>query len=143
MIDWTNAEAMVSAHFSVEECLLLHTWRRLADETDVLDDTVKANLVQACGVFDKVRDFLGLPMLVHSIYRPAAYSTLVGGSGHDVHTLGLAIDFDLGPAMSIEDAKAKLEPKLEEFNIRMEKGTTTWIHLDIRAPGPSGRYFTP
>jgi hypothetical protein len=64
-------------------------------------------------------------------------------TGMDVHAMNLACDFDCNSTMSIDDVKSKLEPLLAQLGIRMERGTTSWIHVDLRQPGPSGRYFTP
>jgi hypothetical protein len=61
----------------------------------------------------------------------------------DVHSQSVAVDFDCEPVMTIEQVKNALRPLLESLDIRMEKGTTTWIHIDMRAPGPSGREFIP
>jgi len=145
MIDWSDPNSMVSKYFSVREMLWLPKWNRLASEQnpdDHLTDSVKSNLVALCEIMDEVREYLGTPLSVHSGFRPPAYSVLVGGFATDVHTRGLAIDFDPNPELTIQDAKDLLEPCLEHLGIRMERGTKTWIHLDTHPPGPSGRYFT-
>jgi len=64
-------------------------------------------------------------------------------TGMDVHAMNLACDFDASPNLTIQQVKDILEPQLETLGIRMERGTTTWVHVDLRQPGPSGRYFTP
>ena len=144
MIDWSKPDDKVSKYFTVEEALLLLTWRRMADESDGLTDDIKSDIIKAALIFDKVREFLGEPMHVHSFYRPAAYSARVGGSATDVHVHGIAMDFHVS-SKSCDEVKAILMPKLKELGIRMEdngKGAG-WVHIDIREPGPSGRFFKP
>lgn len=141
MIDWTNPEDKVTEHFTVRDCLYLHNWGRLATEEDGADFD---KLTELCFVLEKVRDVLGCPMNVHCMFRSASYNLEQGilkPTGMDVHAMSLACDFDSNGSMSIDYVKSALEPKLAELGIRMERGTTTWVHVDLRPPGPSGRYF--
>jgi len=141
MIDWTDAQCMVSDYFKVGEALILHNWNRLATE----DDGVNFDQIEAlCQKLDQVRELLGCPMNVHCMFRSQDYNTSQNiNPAADVHSMSIACDFDCNPNMSIDDIKNALEPQLASLGIRMEKGTTTWVHVDLRAPGPSGRYFTP
>lgn len=143
MTDWSNPSSMVSRYFSVKEALWLPKWDRLANEADGLNEDLKLLLIKSFLIFDDVRELLGCPMNVHSGYRPGSYSVLVGGSMNDVHSRGQAVDFDCAPEYSIEDARTILLPNLAKLGIRLERGTTTWLHADTRAPGPSGRFFIP
>jgi hypothetical protein len=141
-IDWTKASTMLSDHFSVGEMIALHSWNRLATEEDGLTDDVKANLLKLCEIMEKIRMILGCGINVHCGFRSVKYNQEVLKSiPHDVHAAGMAIDFDCNQTMTIEQAKEKIRPHLEELNIRLEGGTTTWIHLDFHAVGPSGREF--
>lgn len=142
MIDWENPSFQVSPHFTVKDCLWLATWGRLANQDDGLDLNMKNRILKTVEMAEDIRKVLGVPMLVTSFFRPKYYSPLVGGTINDVHTKGLAIDFTTEPNLSIEDAKSLLRPKLKELDIRLEKGTTTWIHCDSQTVGPSGREFT-
>jgi hypothetical protein len=139
-IDWTDPKSQVTEHFTVGDCLTLHSWNRLATEADGANFEELTNL---CQILEQVRDALGCPMSVHCIFRSQDYNKSQNISpSADVHALCLAADFDSNNTMSIQDVKDKLLPLLESLNIRMEKGTTTWVHVDTRTPGPSGRYFT-
>lgn len=140
-IDWTNPKCKITEHFSVNEAIYLPTWDRMATEADGLTQEIQDNLVNLCFIMEKVRDLLGVPMVVHCTYRPPEYSKEVGGSLTDPHTRGQAIDFNLD-GMEIEDAKNALLPKLEELGLRMEQGTSSWIHLDT-CPVIHNRYFKP
>ena len=142
MADWSDPSNQVSTYFKVKEALFLPSWGRMAQDSDGLNDDIRANLEALCAKLDVIRAFLACPISVTSMYRPGPYSVLVGGSSTDVHTHGLAVDFHCDADMTIEDIKNLLLPKLEEFGIRMEQGTTTWVHIDI-APVKNARYFLP
>jgi hypothetical protein len=142
-INWEDSSCQITEHFTVGDAIMLHSWNRLANESDGLTDDGKAKLQVLCQKMEEVREYLGCPMNVHCTFRSQQYNKeVVGAIPNDVHAQFLAIDMDCGPNMTIQEVKDKIEPKLEEFGIRMERGTTTWVHLDLRAPGPSGRYFT-
>ena len=143
MIDWTNPNEKVTEHFTVRDCLMLHNWNRLATADDGADFD---KLTILCQKMEEVREILGCPVNVHCMFRSAEYNIeqkILLPTGKDVHALNLACDFDCNATMSIDEVKAKLEPVLGQLGIRMERGTTTWCHVDLRAPGPSGSYFTP
>jgi hypothetical protein len=143
MPDWTNASDQVTEHFTVGDCLTLHAWNRLATEDDGCDFD---KLTALCQVLEQVRSALGVPMNIHCIFRSTAYNlaqNILPPTGLDVHAMCLAADFDCGSALSIQEVKDKLEPLLDQLNIRLERGTTSWCHVDTHAVGASGRYFTP
>lgn len=142
MINWSDPDCNVTDHFTVGDCIWLPHWRRLANETDGFDKSMESEILQTCEMAEEIRAIVNCPMRVTSMFRPKTYSPLVGGNEHDVHTKGLAIDFTTVPTIAIDAAKSLLRPHLAALNIRMEKGTPTWIHIDRREVGPSGREFT-
>jgi Peptidase M15 len=143
MIKWTDPKCQVTDNFTVHDCLWLGQWGRLANEKDGLSEEICEKLIIACENAEKIRSILSCKMLISSMYRPPQYSPLVGGSSTDVHTQGIAFDFVPNTILSVEAAKELIRPNLDSLNLRMEKGTTTWIHIDSKAPGPSGREFIP
>lgn len=142
MINWSDPHYTVTDHFTVHDCIWLPHWGRLANESDGLDISMKDQILQTAEMAEEIRAIFNCPMLVTSMFRPKIYSPLVGGNEHDVHTKGLAIDFTTHPHLTIESAKNLLRPHLAALDIRMEKGTSNWIHIDRREVGPSGREFT-
>jgi len=143
MIDWTNASCQVTEHFTVGDCLMLHNWGRLATEADGADFN---KLTTLCQVLEQVRAALNCPMNVHCMFRSTAYNleqNILPPTGADVHAMNMAVDFDSNGHLTIQEIKDTLEPLLGQLGIRMERGTTTWVHLDVHQVGPSGRYFTP
>ena len=140
-IDWTNGSCHVTPHFTVNDCLMQHSWNRLATAEDGADFD---KLTALCGVMEQVRAALKCPINVHCMFRAVAYNEAQNiKPAADVHSMCLACDFDANEALTIQEVQETLEPLLDQLNIRMEKGTTTWVHVDTRAVGPSGRYFTP
>src|SRR5208282_3589635 len=130
MIDWTDRQCQVSTHFTVGDCLTLHAWNRLADIDK--DGVILHRLVALCQKLEEIRDILKCPMNVHSIFRSVAYNESQNiHPNADVHSMSIACDFDCEPIMTIEQVKNMLRPSLESLQIRMEKGTMTWIHVDI------------
>ena len=145
-MDWTDKTQRVSPHFTVEDCLWLHTWGKLASEADGLTDEIKTNLILTCNKMELVRDLIGTPIHVHSMYRPPAYSLLVGGSETDVHTKGMACDFEAVYALSCDQIKALLLTHLDILGLRMEDNGVGagWVHIDTKIPLPGHvRFFKP
>jgi hypothetical protein len=140
MIDWTNPNEQVTEHFTVNDCLMLHSWNRLATADDGADLDKLATL---CAKMEEVRNALGCPINVHCMFRSQAYNQSQNIKPvADVHSMSLACDFDCNATMSIDDVHAKLEPLLESLGIRMERNTTTWVHIDLHPVG-NARYFLP
>lgn len=142
IIDWTDEFCPVTDHFTVRDCLWLGKLGRLAKVGDGFTDEIAANLIETCEVAEHIRVALKCPMRVTSMYRPPYYSVKIGGSVTDVHTHGIAIDFQ-PVGIDVEEAKKRLRPHLAALRIRMERGTINWVHCDLHEPGPSGREFIP
>ena len=141
-IDWTDATVQVTDHFTVKDALFLHSWGRLATEADGANfDTILATMQ----MLEQVRLVLDCPVTVHCTFRSQAYNhsqniTPVA----DVHSQGLAVDFDTNDTMSTDDVKTKLMPVLESMGIRMEDNGAgaSWVHVDRHAVGHA-RFFKP
>lgn len=141
VIDWNSPDCKITTHFTVGDACMLHTWNRLANETDGFNDQMKMKLVALCNKMEEIREFLGCSMNVHCMFRSQQYNKeVVHAIPNDVHAQGLAIDFDCNQTMTIEQLHAKLEPVLEKFGLRMERNTATWVHLDTHPVG-NARYF--
>jgi hypothetical protein len=142
MIDWNDETCQVTEHFTVKDCLYLHAWSRLADIDT--EGVLLHRIVALCQKLEEIRDILKCPMNVHSMFRSILYNADQKiRPSNDVHSDSIACDFDCEPVMSVEQVKNMLRPMLESLDIRMEKHTTSWVHIDMRVPGPSGREFTP
>lgn len=144
MIDWTNENDNITAHFTVRDALLLHSYNRLANESDGLTEEGKDSLVKLCEKMEEIRDLLDCPVSVHCMFRSQEYNKTIGAIPNDVHAQFLACDFDCNKNMTCDEVKAKLLPELETLGIRMENNGqgAAWIHIDLH-PVMHNRYFTP
>jgi len=137
--------AKISQFFTFREALWLPSWGRLADDNDGLTDDAIGRLKNLFFKMDIVRGYFGQPIVVHCAYRPLEYNALVKGARNSPHLFGDAVDFHI-ENVSCDDAKQNIldNRMLSTWGMRMERGTTDWIHLDQR-PVPEGgnRYFNP
>ena len=148
-IDWNDPASKISKHFTVKEALWLPSWQVLHKPSE--DE--KTNILKQAAKMDLIRDFLGAPIRIHCWIRPILnnsesihhgqdYNALVKGAKNSAHKIGLATDYD-AEGLNCDDVRAKLVPKLDEWEIRMEKMPGgNWIHNDC-APVISYRYFNP
>ncbi len=140
-INWYKDD-QVSKYFTVNDCLYLPHWNRNAIEADGLTNSVKGNLIILCNRLDVVRDFLNMPMTTTVCYRPAAYNAQIGGAKNSQHILGSAMDFTCAQ-LNADEVRKLLEPKLEEWGLRMENlPGSNWVHLD-QGPVITNRFFKP
>lgn len=136
---WDVPTAKISRHFTTHEATYLPSWKKYHQPTA----QEKQNILRLALVLDQLRDFLEAPIIVHCWIRPTDYNQFVGGAPRSAHLEGLAVDFHV-TGMTCDSVREKLLPKLDEFGIRMENlPGTSWVHVDIRAPGNTGRYFKP
>jgi uncharacterized protein YcbK (DUF882 family) len=144
MTDWTNPQDQVTDHFTVSDACILHQWKRLANESDGMDEAMQEKLTALCQNMEQVRSILGCPINVHCMFRSPAYNQLIGAPANDVHSMGMACDFDCNPHMSTDDVKAALMPQLAALGLRMENNGpgATWVHLDNH-PVMNARFFNP
>lgn len=155
-IDWSNPTCKVSKYFTVKEALTLNEWKRMASESDGLDDVVKKNLLSIFKKMDVIRELLGVPVNVRSAFRPSAYNVAIGGAAKSAHMACedyAAVDFwcDLDgngtkDGVDCDKIKEKLMPHLEEWGVRMEDNGqgARWVHVDNKPLAPGGhRFFKP
>ena len=150
-IDWSNPEAKISDHFTVKEALWLPSWQVM----HIPSEEEKSAIVEHAKKMDLIRDFLGVPLNVHCWIRPILnnpqseyhgqdYNALVKGAKDSAHKYGIATDYD-AKGLNCDDVRTKLEPKLEEFGLRMEQMPGgNWVHNDSREPlAGHPRFFKP
>jgi len=129
-------------HFSLEECVFSTTAARLG-----IDNTPGqfelGNIRKTAAFMESVREILGKPIRVHSVFRCPALNEAVGGSISSAHRYGLACDFDSAEfgspyqiACAIRDHKDEL-PELDQCIL--EYG---WVHVGLRALAPRGEFLT-
>lgn len=150
-MDWSNPKEKISQYFTVREALLLPSW----DVIHVPNEAEKAEILATAKKMDLVREFLGVPVVVHCWLRPLCasvpkskwdrknYNAFVGGAPGSAHAEGKAVDFH-PQRMTCGEARQLLVPKLSEFGLRMENKEGNWVHIDTRTPPPNKpRFFRP
>src|ERR1700676_5519498 len=122
IIDWNDTKCQVTEHFRVGGCIMLHSWNRLANESDGLTDDGKNKLIVLCQKMEEIRAILGCPINVHCMFRSPDYnSQVVKAIPNDVHAQFLACDFDTNSSHTIDEIHSILEPILERLGVRMEQ----------------------
>jgi len=148
-IAWENPRAPISKFFRVHEALWLPSWRIY--HVPSLDECL--HIAQLASKMDAVRDFLGVPVIVHCWIRPTTthqtitgegshdednYNQYVGGVDGSAHIPGDAVDWHalgyVGPS-GCEQIRNYIRPYLIEFGLRMEEHNGAWIHTDNNGSG--------
>lgn len=136
----------ISKHFTYRDALWLPSWNRAATEADGLTEEILSNLITLFQKLDQVRDFFGMPIIVHVAYRPEAYNKLIGGALGSAHMIGKAVDFHVYGS-TCDAAKIKINENnlLETLNLRMEHNPpgSGWVHLGNDWQEGHSRYFIP
>ena len=89
-------------------------------------------------VFDKVREYFGVPLFISSGYRSAALNKAIGGSSTSDHNLGRALDLDQdghGNGVTNADVFKFIKDNLEFDQLIWEFGTDKnpdWVHVGYR-----------
>ncbi len=104
------------------------------------------NIIKTIRVMESIRGRLGTPLIITSFYRPPIYNILIKGAGMSQHTLGLACDFK-SPIIPPKRIREIIRPELERWNIRMERDTPTWVHIDLKSvnekDGEAREFYPP
>lgn len=89
-------------------------------------------------VFDKVREYFGVPIFISSGYRSAALNKAIGGSATSDHNLGRALDLDQdghGNGVTNADVFNFIKNNLEFDQLIWEFGSSKnpdWVHVGYR-----------
>ena len=150
MIDWTKPRSQLTKHFTIHDALYLPSWKIY----HIPSEEEKLNIIKQAEVMEKIREFLGLPIIISCWIRPSSvncpvsvyhgknYNQFVKGSKNSAHIVGLATDWYI-KGKKCDDIRLLLVPKLEEFKIRLEDFPgSNWLHTDI-APVKYKRLFIP
>lgn len=127
-------------HIKWSEVLYLPQWLLYSHPHE---DQHIADLITGCQALEKIRTLLGnKPIRITCGYRPLKYNEFIDGAIESAHIVGQAIDWQHSEK-SADECRDLLKPHLESLGIRMENHKGNWVHIDIRKPGPGGRYFRP
>lgn len=166
-INWNDSKCKISKHFTVGEATWLPQWL-IFHTPSAQERTAILNFAKK---MDRIRDFLNQPIIIHNWIRPpklncvsspyhgkdynrAVYEQIWKRQGltkemidekkepNSAHKYGIATDWH-AKILKCKVVRQKLQPKLVEFDIRIEDIKGNWVHTDEHEPGPSGRFFKP
>lgn len=124
--------------FLWREALWLPKWQVYVIPTQEQENEI----IKLAYILQGIRDYFGKPINVKSWLRPQLYNELIGGSGNSYHVKGSACDFVV-EGLSCDEVREKLEPRLEELKIRMERDDgKERVHIDT-GEVIKNRYFYP
>lgn len=116
-------------NFKYSEIIKSDTATRLGIK-NVISEEHYDNVLRAVVGLQRVRELIGVPMLVNSWYRCNELNTAVGGSPTSEHRLGLAIDF-VPSGKKIEEVYNEIKNSSIPYNqliIYPERG---FIHISF------------
>lgn len=83
----------LTEHFTLEEFETSRLAKRLNIKNRVPDFTTAHNLYSLCFLLEKIRKYIGKPIVITSGYRCPELNKAVGGVSNSQHMLGEACDF--------------------------------------------------
>lgn len=126
----------LSKYFTLEEMIASQTAARKRIDNTPTSEHVQ-NMVELCHLADKVREYLGHPMIVSSGYRGAKLNTAIGGSKTSAHMRGEAMDFTCPGFGSVKEVFNALKSSGIAFDQLIleypdaNNGNGSWVHLGI------------
>jgi hypothetical protein len=122
---------MISKYFSLEELIASDTAsRKHIDNTPTAEHL--QNLTEMAQQADRVREFLGHPMIVTSGYRGPKLNAAIGGSKTSSHMTGHAMDFrcpGFGTAKEVFEALKKSDIEFDQLILEFPDSPGAWVHI--------------
>lgn len=136
----------LTKNFTLDELTRSATASRLG-LNNTPDERATINLRQSArGLWQPVRDILGVPMRVSSGYRSPTLNRAIGGSTTSAHCYGLAIDFTAPAFGDTRKVARYLVAELKERGIKFDQlilefpdSPNSWIHLGYKHPNGQQR----
>jgi hypothetical protein len=128
----------LSNYLSLAEVTRSDTAKRKGISNEPTAEHLENMKTIAVDVFDKVREYFGVPIFVSSGYRSAALNKAIGGSATSDHNLGRALDLDQdghGNGVTNADVFNYIKNNLEFDQLIWEFGTDKnpdWVHVGYR-----------
>ena len=128
----------ITEHFSFKELTRSETARRAGIENKPSSAEMD-NIYYTAQQLEKIREYVGRPIIVTSCFRSERVNKLVGGSPTSAHRHGLAADCDASGMTSLafakllikmrDDGALKFDQLILEFP---ERGDGAWVHIGFR-----------
>lgn len=137
----------ITPHFSLRELTRSETAARRG-----LSNTPNAqeleNIKYTAEQLEKIRAYLGVPIIVTSCFRSERVNAAVGGSRTSAHRFGLAADCDALGMKSADFAKKLIamrdQGKLAFDQLILEfpeRGDGAWVHIGFRRGSPQRNHI--
>jgi len=118
-------------HFSVEEFTASDTAARLGIDNSLPAD-LTAIAIETAQMMERIRSFLGVPILVTSGYRCPELNAAIGSTSTSDHIKAMACDFKVPNYGTPIDVCRALLPELDNFGVGQIIYENTWIHVSTR-----------
>ena len=130
----------ISKYMSHAEAIKSQTAIRKGIVNEPDEEQLEAMKFVSKNVFDKVREFVGGPLLASSFFRSPELNAAIGGSRTSQHCKGEAIDIDADyyGKGSNKEIFWFIKNKLTFDQLIWEFGNTTnpdWVHVSLRKDG--------
>jgi zinc D-Ala-D-Ala carboxypeptidase len=128
----------LSKYVSLAEVIRSDTAKRKGIDNSPTAEHLENLKVISEEVFDKVREYFGVPLFISSGYRSAALNKAIGGSATSDHNLGRALDLDQdghGNGVTNADVFNYIKSNLDFDQLIWEFGTDKnpdWVHVGYR-----------
>ena len=128
----------VTKNFSLRELTRSETARRHGVENTPNEKEMQ-NIRKTAEQLEKIRDYVGKPIIVTSCFRSERVNKLVGGSPTSAHRFGSAADCDALGMTSLAFAKKLIEMRdvgklaFDQLILEFpERGDGAWVHIGFR-----------
>ena len=127
-----NLEQRLSPHFTLRELIHSDTAIKLKIDNTPSQEVI-ANLIHVCNhILEPVREQYGIPFVPNSGYRSPELNRAIRGAKVSQHTLGQAVDFEVG-VVSNYDLAMWISKNLEFDQLILENYTSGtpdsgWVH---------------
>ena len=121
----------LSKYFTLAEVVASQTAVRKGIDNTPNPEQLAA-LRDTCQKADRVREFLGHPVIVSSGFRSAKLNAAIGGSKTSSHMTGEALDITcpgFGSAREVFDALRKSGIQVDQLLLEFPASPGAWVHL--------------
>ena len=130
---------MISRYFSLQEAVASHT-AYVKGIPNVPTPYVEGTIIQTAGRMDRIREFLGHPIIISSWFRCPELCLAIGSRITSQHTKGEAVDWICPGYGSVDMVAKALASRVVYFEIDQlileKKGQNAWIHTSFAISPP-------
>lgn len=120
----------LTKNFTRKELLVSNTATRLGLSNEPASAEIEANLLKTAQFLQEIRDKLGKPITVLSVYRAPSVNKAVGGSKTSAHMKALAADIQVD-GMANRDLALFIAKHFEYDQLILEFPPNGWVHVGI------------